>query len=157
MVTVLCAGSVARARSPAAGRVAAIRRKLACQCGCRTPEEVSDRLDALAASLAQLELFAGRQLRVLSGYRCPAHNAREGGAPRSRHLVGDAADVLENGLLDGPRRGYPVWTGEELRGRVLAAIAAGVLPEGGVGTYTAPRKRWTVHYDQRGEPARWVD
>lgn len=32
-------------------------------------------------------------LIVTSGYRCEAHNAKVGGAPRSRHLYGDAVDV----------------------------------------------------------------
>ena len=35
----------------------------------------------------------GGPLRVNSGYRCAAHNREVGGVPRSRHLVGCAADV----------------------------------------------------------------
>ena len=32
-------------------------------------------------------------VRVNSGFRCAAHNREVGGAPRSRHLLGCAADV----------------------------------------------------------------
>ncbi|MEO0995795.1 MAG: D-Ala-D-Ala carboxypeptidase family metallohydrolase, partial [Pseudomonadota bacterium] len=35
----------------------------------------------------------GRPIRILSGYRDPAHNRRIGGAPKSRHVVGDAVDI----------------------------------------------------------------
>ncbi len=35
----------------------------------------------------------GGPVRVNSGFRCAAHNAAVGGAGRSRHLVGCAADV----------------------------------------------------------------
>lgn len=38
-------------------------------------------------------ICGGRPLRIVSGYRTPAHNARVGGAARSRHLHGDAADI----------------------------------------------------------------
>lgn len=37
--------------------------------------------------------FYPRGLRIVSGYRCPDHNQAVGGAARSRHLVGDAADI----------------------------------------------------------------
>ena len=35
----------------------------------------------------------GWPLRIVSGYRSPEHNRSVGGAPNSRHLVGDAADL----------------------------------------------------------------
>ena len=45
-----------------------------------------DRLQALRDAL-------GAPLVVLSGYRDPIHNARVGGAPLSRHKLGDAFDL----------------------------------------------------------------
>lgn len=33
-------------------------------------------------------------IRIVSGFRCPAHNRELGGAPNSQHLVGLAADIL---------------------------------------------------------------
>jgi uncharacterized protein YcbK (DUF882 family) len=32
-------------------------------------------------------------LRIVSGYRCPAHNRAVGGAHSSQHLAGKAADI----------------------------------------------------------------
>lgn len=46
-------------------------------------EEVREKLD-------------GRPIHVLSGFRTPSHNKREGGAVRSMHLYGMAADVWSN-------------------------------------------------------------
>ena len=38
----------------------------------------------------------GRPFDINSGLRCHAHNASVGGAPRSAHLVGRAADIQVN-------------------------------------------------------------
>jgi uncharacterized protein YcbK (DUF882 family) len=38
----------------------------------------------------------GGPLVITSGYRCPAHNRAVGGAPRSLHLSGAAADISAN-------------------------------------------------------------
>lgn len=35
----------------------------------------------------------GKPIRVNSGYRCPKHNLAVGGASRSQHLLGEAADI----------------------------------------------------------------
>ena len=42
----------------------------------------------------------GGPVRVNSGFRCAAHNRAVGGAARSRHLLGCAADVAP--LMPGP-------------------------------------------------------
>lgn len=49
-------------------------------------------LEALRAALSA-ELGRDCPVKVLSGYRSPAHNAAVGGAPKSYHLRGMAADV----------------------------------------------------------------
>lgn len=72
-------------------------------------------------------LCGGRPLRIVSGYRDPAHNARVGGARASRHLFGDAADIPA---------GYAT---------VEQARAAGFT---GIGR----RGRWAVHVDCRPGP-----
>jgi uncharacterized protein YcbK (DUF882 family) len=72
-----------------------------------TPREIASKGDgsvvvipeALDALTAARELF-GRPLVVLSAYRDPVHNARIGGAPLSRHKVGDAFDLRHNGEPD---------------------------------------------------------
>lgn len=35
----------------------------------------------------------GKPLDINSGYRCPSHNTKVGGAQGSRHLLGDACDI----------------------------------------------------------------
>ena len=43
-----------------------------------------------------LDLFRaawGSPVKINSGFRCPAHNAEVGGAAKSRHLLGCAADI----------------------------------------------------------------
>lgn len=57
-------------------------------CGALRGPDVS-----LVATLQRMRTAKKRPLIVVSGYRCPEHNARVGGASRSRHLYGDAADV----------------------------------------------------------------
>lgn len=38
-------------------------------------------------------------VKVISGYRCPRHNAATGGAEYSRHLVGCGADLFWAGMV----------------------------------------------------------
>lgn len=63
-------------------------RELACRhCGRLHVE--SDLLDGLQALRAAL----GAPVALTSAYRCPTHNALVGGAPMSRHKLGQAADI----------------------------------------------------------------
>lgn len=52
--------------------------------------EAMDKLQALRERI-------GRPLVITSGYRSPAHNAKVGGAPRSRHMMGLAFDIIVAG------------------------------------------------------------
>lgn len=70
----------------------------------------------------------GRPIRIVSGYRSPAHNRAVGGASRSQHLVGRAAD-LEPGVCSG-----------------ATALRLGAR---GVGV---DRSGWAVHVDVREGP-----
>ena len=47
----------------------------------------------LVRRLELLRALVGRPLRIVSGFRCPTHNAAVGGARRSSHLAGEAADI----------------------------------------------------------------
>lgn len=87
----------------------------------------------LVYHLEQLRrIVGGKPLRIVSGYRDPAHNRRVGGASRSRHLFGDAADIPA---------GYAT---------VEQARAAGFR---GIGR----RGPWAVHVDMRPGPrAEWT-
>lgn len=86
----------------------------------------------LVAALERLRAAVGRPLPIVSGYRCPVHNRAVGGATRSQHLYGRAADIP-------PRYATPE-----------QATAAGFK---GIGT----SGRWAVHVDVRRtrRVARW--
>lgn len=114
-----------------------------CKCGCEMPAEVLARVTRLAKDIdTAFRIGLGMPVKIISGYRCRAHNKAVGGAANSRHILGDAADIQIQGL-----------SGEWLAGYAEAQILLGVLPEGGVGTYKD--KPATLHYDQRGKRARW--
>jgi uncharacterized protein YcbK (DUF882 family) len=86
----------------------------------------------LLESLERLrELAGGRPLLILSGHRCPVWNRSVGGATRSQHLLGTAADIP---------RGYST---------VAQARVAGF---GGIGR----RGVWAVHVDVRPYHAEWL-
>lgn len=97
--------------------------------GARTPRTVRTAL--LVARLEALRCICGSvPLRIVSGYRSPAHNAAVGGAAESRHMVGDAADLP---------LGYAT---------VAEAEQAGFTGIGEKGGYA-------VHVDTRPGEARW--
>lgn len=69
-------------------------REFRCGCGGRYPGCRVIRVHR--ELLIDLELYRqrlGRPVRIVSGYRCPVHNSRVGGATASQHLYGAAADV----------------------------------------------------------------
>ena len=127
------------------------------------------------ALLDKLELIGGElerrglpnKLHVMSGFRTPQYNAqgvgpRGGRARDSRHMYGDAADVIVDANGDGRM--------DDLNGdgritvrdaRVLYAVAEGVEaqhPElvGGLSAYAStPAHGPFVHVDTRGVRARW--
>jgi uncharacterized protein YcbK (DUF882 family) len=117
--------------------------ELDCKCGCDAPARVLARLAELAEALEVLREYIGAPINVISGYRCPKRNVAVGGAPLSRHLYGDAADIQVDGF-----------TGVQLLEVAEELIAAGTLPEGGLGIYRS--KPMTLHYDCRGKRTRWV-
>jgi zinc D-Ala-D-Ala carboxypeptidase len=85
----------------------------------------------LLVSLELLRLMCGgTPLRIVSGYRSPSTNAEVGGAPDSRHLHGDAADIPG---------GYATVAQAEDAG------FDGIGESGG----------WAIHVDVRGHAARW--
>ncbi|MGL5356286.1 MAG: YcbK family protein [Cetobacterium sp.] len=77
----------------------------------------------------------GSAVLVTSGYRCPRHNKAVGGALKSQHVLGTAADLQP---LDRSRLSD------------LKSTALRLNPEGGVGLYSG-----FVHVDTRGYKARW--
>jgi len=68
-------------------------KEFACKC-CQKVYLHSDLVD----KLQRIRDHYGRPLIIVSGYRCPRHNRRVGGARRSYHLRGKAADIKIPGL-----------------------------------------------------------
>lgn len=116
--------------------------ELSCRCGCEAPPKVRERALELAQQLELIRAEVRGPVQVISGYRCEARNRAVGGAPNSRHLWGDAADIQVQG-----------WAGRDLRELAELLIARGKLRNGGIGTYA--RKPLTLHYDLRSIAARW--
>ena len=91
----------------------------------------------LITLLERIRTWAGASIRVTSGYRTKAYNTRIGGASRSQHTLGTAADIVVSGKTPADVA------------RFAEAVGAG-----GVGLYTASR---FVHVDVRDGRARWVN
>lgn len=122
-----------------------------CRSGASYPVEWHDRLQALCSQLDVIRGLWGGPLLVVSGYRDPRYNERIGGAQRSQHMEGRAADIAP--MVGHDNMGPSV---DGLYGMIERAIARGDLPlVGGVGYYPG---RW-MHVDVRpivgGHVARW--
>jgi uncharacterized protein YcbK (DUF882 family) len=74
-----------------------------------------------AATLVKLErlraMLGGHPLTIISGYRCPKHNAAVGGAADSQHTRGRAADIASS---------YVDLAGEEALRAMIAAGFTGI-------------------------------
>lgn len=88
--------------------------------------------DRLIHQLDKLRAAYGAPLKVTSGYRCEAHNQAVGGAPKSQHVLGNAADVS----------GYDLDKLYELAQIYFMAVGDG-------------RKKGFVHVDLRPQTKRW--
>lgn len=85
----------------------------------------------LVQVLERIRALRPGPLQIVSGHRCCEHNAAIGGANRSRHIYGDAADIP-------PGRATPQ--------EAFDAGAVGVGVDG----------EWAVHVDVRpGDRVRW--
>jgi uncharacterized protein YcbK (DUF882 family) len=93
--------------------------------------------DGLLAALELLRERSGQAVHVLSGYRCPKHNRRVGGASDSQHVLGRAADIRIHGLT--------------LQQMYDLAESVADFARGGIGVYD----RGFLHVDVRGHRARW--
>jgi uncharacterized protein YcbK (DUF882 family) len=79
----------------------------------------------------------GQPVTINSGYRCPSHNAAVGGATKSQHLDGIAADISVKDVKPSDVYAY------------IEQLLAGT---GGLGKYST-----FTHVDVRTNgPARWV-
>ena len=94
----------------------------------------------LVYALEELRALAGKPIYITSGKRCDNWNEMVGGAPRSQHLYGMAADIVIPGL-------HPIEM-ETLATKVWR------FRQGGIGVYPS---RGYIHVDIRpGGNARWT-
>lgn len=74
-----------------------------CKCCGELPEDVAGNVRALVKEvLDPLREKYGKPIRVNSGYRCKHHNLEVGGAVKSQHMAGEAADITcsDNAALE---------------------------------------------------------
>ncbi len=103
-----------------------------CCCGASSPID-----DSLVEGLQELRDILGHPLKVTSGFRCVTRNKEIGGAEKSMHIYGKAADIS--------------CTKVSPKDLARAAEDVEVFKNGGIGTYS----QW-VHVDIRSNgPARW--
>ena len=69
-------------------------KELKCKCCNTIPKDVYENLKLLCNALEELRMALGKPITVISGYRCPARNKVVGGAPKSQHVLGKAADIM---------------------------------------------------------------
>lgn len=113
-----------------------------CKCGkCEMPENMPS--DELVDLLVEIREYYDKPVKIKSGYRCKEHNRAVGGAPRSRHLVGDAADFIVRGVLTKEVYEHVIKTYND-RGCGIAICVNESYAYAGF-----------VHLDTRGYKARW--
>lgn len=115
------------------------REEFDCKDGTPVPHILRSNLLDLCINLEVLRKEFGEPILITSGYRTVSWNKKQGGAPRSKHLLAQAADIKIVGF-----------TPFAVARRIEGLIEAGRMKEGGVGIYNS----W-VHYDIRGYKTRW--
>lgn len=71
------------------------RREFACKCGCGLDTVDAELLNVLSSVRANFNT----EVTINSGCRCRDYNAFVGGADKSQHLIGRAADIVVAGVL----------------------------------------------------------
>jgi len=115
--------------------------EFACKC-CEVEVPIAPDLIEQLEELSQAFAIAGKRasIHIDSGYRCPKHNKAIGGAPKSQHMQGIAADIIVKTSV-----------GEIVSPARIADYLEKKYPDShGIGRY----RSW-VHFDVRENKARW--
>ena len=113
-----------------------------CKCGkCEMPQGTPP--DKLIDILCEIREHYGSPLIINSGYRCPTHNAKVGGAANSRHTKGDAVDFVVKGVKT--KEVYEFCENLPCADEIGLAIK-----------HNPNEFKGFVHLDTRGFKARWV-
>ena len=108
--------------------------------GAPMPDTVKKNIIELAKNLEVIRSYFNQPIKINSGYRSPAHNAKQKGAVKnSQHVLGKAADIV-----------IPGRTPLEIAKGIEYLISVNKIKQGGLGIYPT-----FVYYDIRGEKARW--
>lgn len=94
--------------------------------------------DLLVTYIQQIRDHFKKPITITSGYRCPTHNARVGGASGSRHAKGQAADIVVQGVAPKKVAQY--------------AESIGIK---GIGLYETSKDGHFVHIDTRTTKSFW--
>lgn len=114
-----------------------------CRCGkCKLPENVPS--DELIDTLCEIREHYKAPIIINSGYRCPTHNAKVGGAKSSQHTIGSAVDFIVKGVKTADVHSFVL----EKYGDKPYGIAI-------KHNYNDAYKGF-VHLDTRGKKARWT-
>ena len=105
-------------------------------CKCCGRQNINENL---VFQLQKIRGIVKKPIIITSGYRCPAHNKKIGGSPKSQHLKGNAADIVI--------KGYSV---KQMYETALTLYKKGI---GGIGIYP---EQGFIHLDVREQPAFWV-
>lgn len=110
-----------------------------CKDGSDTPAVFFSHINLLAHQLQMLRDHLNEPIHILSGYRSIPHNTKVGGSPHSMHLIGKASDIW-------CKNHEPIVIIQIIED----LIDSGFMKQGGLGIY-----KTFVHYDIRGNKARW--
>lgn len=94
--------------------------------------------EKLVAYIQQIRDHFGKPVTITSPYRCEIHNRRVGGATKSYHMQGRAADIVVQGVSSREVAKY--------------AESIGIL---GIGLYETPADGYFTHIDTRTNKSFW--
>ncbi len=98
--------------------------------------------EELIKTLENIREHFNKPVIINSGYRCPEHNAKVGGAKASRHIVGDAVDIRVKDVKTIDVYNYVINTFNDKPFGIAKKIIQDPF-------------RGFVHIDTRGKKARW--